>query len=111
MPDAAKASGFNVEKEINYIELLRYQKMIGADFGQGELKKAMANFQSQTAQKEKRLNAFPFGSVYFQCSHSSPQARLIRQYCRSHKSNSLERKIWIQKKFRIEKFFYSKNFL
>lgn len=35
MPDAAKASGFNVEKEINYIELLRCQKMIGADFGQG----------------------------------------------------------------------------
>ena len=36
MPDAAKASGFNVEKEINYIELLRCQKMIGADFGQGK---------------------------------------------------------------------------
>jgi hypothetical protein len=35
MPDAPKASGFNVEKEINYIELLRCQKMIGADFGQG----------------------------------------------------------------------------
>jgi hypothetical protein len=36
MPDAPKASGFNVEKEINYIELLRCQKMIGADFGQGK---------------------------------------------------------------------------